>query len=101
MDWAHSKHNYISDFDLECVSGVLLSLMGALYFIGFGLGSVFWLSLADRIGKRKVIFIGLACHFVLLLLLVLGSGQWVPYLFTLLLGLQFASTSQTAYIMLL
>ena len=101
IDWTKSKHNFISDFRLECYSSFHLSLMGTLFFLGFATGSLFWLYLSDKIGKRKVILTGLVCHLLIVILVLTVYKAWIPYAFCLCLGLQFASTTHAAYLMIL
>lgn len=38
---------------------------------------------------------------MIVIMILIVSARWTPYVFCLLIGLQFASTSQTAYLMIL
>ncbi len=86
---------------MVCTNDNSLTMLGSVFFIGFTVGSLFWLILADKIGRKPIIHYGLVGHAILVLLILLIPYAEVIYLFMALQGIQVATTSQVAYVLLL
>ena len=72
-----------------------------IFFICFTVGSLLWLWLADKFGRKPLIFYGLIAHAIFVVLVLFVSWTDFVFIFCGLQGLQVATTCQVAYVLLL
>ncbi len=94
-------HNWVTTFDLVCTPESQLSLLGMTFFITFTIGSMVWLALADKLGRKPIIFYGLLFHAGIVLILLFVEFPEAIYIFMGLQGIQVATSCQVAYVLLL
>lgn len=97
-------HNWMSEYDQWCTADYKIGLFGTVFFIGYVLGSLTFLPLADYIGRKKVVWINYFAHSTLLLLTVftLTKGNFLTliYIYLFLFGFKASMNAQVAYVML-
>ena len=93
--------NWITNFNLVCTPESELSFLGMTYFICFTVGSLLFLWLADKFGRKPLIFYGLIFHAIIMVMVLLISWTNFVYVFCGLHGIQVATTCLVAYVLLL
>ncbi|CAI2363809.1 unnamed protein product [Moneuplotes crassus] len=86
----HNSHetvtNWITSMDLLCKEDYVIGLFGSLYFVGFFIGSAFFLRFADLKGRRVMVIIGIigsvCCGFLIFVI----NNIILTYLLMLVLG---------------
>ncbi len=92
--------NWVVDYELVCVREAELSLLGTAFFAGFFLGSVVFLPLSDRIGRKPIVLMGLLLQIVMTILLFFVRSLWFLYLFCAILGIRMPMASHNAFVLL-
>lgn len=93
--------NWVTSFDLVCVPDSTLTMLGSIFFITFTIGSLLWLSLADKVGRKPLIRYGLVFHAVIMVFVLICRWPQTVFLFMALQGIQVATTGLVAYVLLL
>ena len=79
----------------------ILSLQGTTYFIGVIVGSVIWMRLADIIGRKPIILMGLILYGATLLVMFLVKEEWVIFFGYWVMGFQLPNTCQASYLLMM
>ena len=78
--------NWITSMDLVWAEDYEIGLFGTLYFVGFFVGSAFFLQIADVKGRRIVTIVGIIGCIASALLIYANNNQVLTYLCVLVLG---------------
>ena len=101
MDTSESLYNWAYDMELFCTSSFEIGLFGSLYFVGFMLGSLTLLRLADIFGRRPIYFLGIVLHLASLTLAIFIESLLSRYLCIAALGVATAITVNCTFVYML
>jgi MFS family permease len=73
--------------DLICADDYKIGMFGTLYFLGFFLGSAFFLRFADFNGRRKMVMIGIIGTIVTSFLIFIISDMFITYILMFVMGI--------------
>lgn len=103
--YIHDSHrtlvNWLVDFEIACWSKESLSWFGTIFFGGFLLGSLVFLSLADKIGRRPLVLCGLVVHLILNITLNYVRSKGYLFAYLVLFGLRVPMANQVAALLLI
>ena len=100
FSYIHDSHrtlvNWLVDFEIACWSNEALSSLTTILFAGYLVSSLFFVALADIVGRRPIIFCGLVLHLVLNVILnfVFEEGYLLTYM--VLFGIRGPMAGQVA-----
>ena len=100
MDTARSLFNWAFEMELYCTSKLYIGLFGSLYFVGFMVGSMTLLRLADIYGRRPLLLLGIAIHVVAVFFIIWLSSLIARYCFITLLGIATGITVNCTFVLL-
>lgn len=83
-----------------CYSSSRTSLTGTLYFIGFLIGSILWLRVADLVGRKWLVVGGLVLHIVNQLIYIIKLNTTTLYIAIVIFGFKGAITILVSYLLL-
>lgn len=86
---------------LECESETKLGLIGALFFVGFMIGSLFFPRLADIFGRKPVTFFSFFFQIITDFMILYAPNLATLYAALFILGLRFSPGFQVPYVMML
>ena len=84
-----------------CFSSTDLSFPGTLYFVGFLVGSLIWLRVADLIGRKVLIIGGILLHCLAQLLYIINLSYASVLISFSILGFKAAITNLIAYLLMI
>ena len=79
--------NWITMMDLVCASDYQIGLFGSMYFIGFFIGSAWFMRIADIKGRRMITMISIIGTIVWSLLIFAINNIILTYIFLLIFGI--------------
>lgn len=94
-------YNWTRALNLECESEMKLGLLGALFFVGFMIGSLFFPRLADIYGRKLVTFFSFFVQIMTDFMMLYATNLATLYAALFLLGLRFSPGFQVPYVMML
>ena len=92
--------NWVVDYQLACRPAAFVSLLGTTLFAGFFIGSLLFLPLADKLGRKPIVLAGLVIQLLALIILFAVDDLTYLFIFCAIIGLRAPMTSQTAYLLL-
>ena len=102
FDTQNGRTNFITEVpQLLCYSSTLISLQGTAYFVGFTLGSLLWMRLADLWGRKRLTVGGLLLFIATLLIYPLKMSVASIYVTLFLFGLGAPLTLLVSYLLLI
>ena len=87
-------NNFIVDFNLHCISGFEIGLMGTSIFAGYTLSALIFPRMSDVIGRQKTFRRSFFLHVMGTAIILFAPSYYFIYLGLFLVGL--ASTVRTA-----
>ena len=81
-----------------CYSSVRLSLAGTLCFLGYLLGSLVWLPLSDRWGRKRLLILGCLIQSLVLLVLLFSLNIATLYVVLFIIGFKAALGFQLGFV---
>ncbi len=98
---AHPLHNFITDFRMECSTPYHIGLIGSCFFLGYMAGSIVFAPLADLIGRKRVIILGvLVFAMTMVYMLFFAASPEALYLGMFLVGFRSSANTQIVYVMI-
>ena len=79
----------------------MISFMGSVFFIGFFIGSALFLSLADVIGRKPIVILGLFMQIVLNAMINYWHNNVFRYIYLFLIGVRIPMACHVAYLILM
>ncbi len=89
------------DFDLACQSEGTISWLSTIYFSGFFTGSVIFLVLADIIGRKPIMLLGLLIHIALNISINYITSYTYLVIYLVLFGIRIPMASHVPYMLLM
>ena len=58
-NWTYVSYSTRSEYDLVCRREWIVAAARSAFFLGFGLGAMFWGRVADVVGRKRTMLFGL------------------------------------------
>eukprot|EP00347_Sterkiella_histriomuscorum_P008079 403346452 len=82
-----SLHNWVGSLDLRCASPMQIGMLGSVFFIGLGLGTIALAHVGDMYGRIKPVRIGLSLSLITFTMIIfIQINIYLTYLFLFTLG---------------
>lgn len=89
----YELYNWNKSLNLECESEERMGAIGSTFFVGFMIGALLFLRLADIVGRRYVAIGGYLTHCVVVVMLLAAQNLETIYVALFILGLKTSPNS--------